>query len=107
MDNVGNVAGKAHFVRYQHHGDAGVGKPFDNVKHFFDHFRVKRRCRFVQKQNFRFHSHGAGNGYALLLSAAKTAGVLPGLIAKPYHFKSFMPFSSAAERVKPLTTRGA
>lgn len=102
MNNIRNIAGKAHFVRYQHHGNAGVGKPFNNVKHFFYHFRVECGGRFVQKQHFRFHGHGAGNGYALFLAAGKSAGVLARFIAKAYFFQQLLRFGFGVGTAQPV-----
>ena len=81
-DAVGDGAREAHFVRDHQHGDAAVFRQFDHhVQHFFDHFRVERRGRFVEEQYFAVHAQGAGDGDTLLLSAGELAGVFVRLFA--------------------------
>ena len=64
-DAVSDGAREAHFVRDHQHGDAAVFREFDHhVQHFFDHFRVERRGRFVEEQHFTVHAQGTGGGGA-------------------------------------------
>ena len=66
---VGNLAGKAHFVRDDHHRHAFFCKAHHHVEHFVDHFGVKCRRRFVKEHAVGIHREGTGDGDALLLTA--------------------------------------
>ncbi len=68
---VGDLAGKAHFMRDDHHGDAGAGELAHDIEDLADHFRVEGRCRFVEEQDSRLHGERAGDRDALLLTARK------------------------------------
>ncbi|AGZ37553.1 6-pyruvoyl-tetrahydropterin synthase [Pseudomonas sp. VLB120] len=79
-DFTGHLAGKVHLVRHQQHGTAFFGQCADNVKHFLDHFRIERRGRLVEQDDFGLHGQRAGDGRALLLATGKLGGVAVTLV---------------------------
>ena len=56
-------------MSHDQHGHAVVCKALHNTQHLAYHFRVERRCRFVEQQHLGIHRHCARNSDALLLSA--------------------------------------
>ncbi|OQC73433.1 MAG: hypothetical protein BWX45_00478 [Deltaproteobacteria bacterium ADurb.Bin002] len=71
----GNVPGKSHFMRNDHHGHAVGRQLADDGQHLAHHGRVQRGRRLVKQDDFRLHGQGPGNGYPLLLSARQFIGV--------------------------------
>ena len=59
----------------QQHGAAFFGQRADHIKYFLDHFRVKRRCRLVEQNDFRLHRQGTRNRRTLLLAARELGRV--------------------------------
>ncbi len=84
---VGNGAGEAHFVGNDQHGHARAGQFYHHIEHFFNHFGVKGRGRFVEEHDFGLHRQGAGDGDPLLLAARELTGVLVGLVGDAYPFE--------------------
>ena len=71
-DPVGNLPGKAHFVRDHQHGQVVLfGQLADDVEHLADQFRIERRGRLVEQHDPRPHGERAGDADALLLAAGK------------------------------------
>ena len=64
-------SGKAHLMGNDHHGHTVLGQIDHDIEHFIDHFRVKRRSRFVKEHADRIHCKSAGDGHTLLLTAGK------------------------------------
>ncbi len=56
------------------HGHPLFGQTYHDIENFLDHFRIKGRCRFVEKHNFRIHAEAAGNRDPLLLTTGELAG---------------------------------
>ncbi len=45
---VGHLPGKSHFMGDHNERHAGMGQALHDLEHLPDHFRVERRCRFVE-----------------------------------------------------------
>src|SRR6185503_7208844 len=73
-DPVGHPPGKAHLVGDDDHRHAVPREIGHHLQNFVDHLRVERRCRFVEKHDFRLHREGARDGHALLLAAGQIGG---------------------------------
>ena len=73
---VGHVAGKAHFVRDDHHGHALSGEIAHHGKNLLRKLGIKRAGGLVKAKNFRLHAQRAGDGHALRLAAGELIGVL-------------------------------
>src|SRR5262249_23264249 len=66
---IRDLPGEAHLVGHAQHRHSLVGEFDDGVKHFLDHFRIKRGGGLVAQHDFRMHAERASDGYALLLAA--------------------------------------
>src|SRR6056297_3109647 len=75
-DPVGNLTGKTHLMRHADHGYAFLRELDHDIQNFLDHFRIKRRCRFVEKHYLRLCAQGARDCDALLLTTRKLTGEL-------------------------------
>ncbi len=51
------------------HGHAVERERHHGIEHFFDHFGVERRGRFIEHHELRAHAQRPGDGNALLLTA--------------------------------------
>ena len=81
-DAVGHFSGKAHLMGNDHHGHTVLGQIDHDIEHFIDHFRVKRRSRFVKEHADRIHCKSAGDGHTLLLTAGKLRRKFIGMLDK-------------------------
>ena len=82
-DAVGDLAGKAHLVSDDDHGDAGLGQLLHHVEHLADHLRVERRGRLVEQQHLRLHGQRPGDADALLLPAGKLRRIFVDVVLEP------------------------
>ena len=76
---IGNAARKVHLVRHYHHGHALACQADHHLEHFVDHLGVKSAGGLVKEHGTRVHGKGAGDGYALLLTARDLGGHFLGL----------------------------
>ena len=79
-----------------------LGEVHHHVKHFVDHFRVKRRGRFVKEHADGVHGERASDGDALLLAAGHLTRELVGMLQESDTIKElkttfFGFFTAAAE----------
>ena len=79
-DAVGDLAGKAHLVSHDNHGDAGLCQLLHHVEHLADHLRVESRGRLVEKKHFRLHGERPGDADALLLPSGQLRGIFGDLV---------------------------
>ena len=70
-----------------HDRHAAFGQPFDNIQNVADHFRVKRRCRFIEKDHLRIHSKCPHDREPLLLTAGELAGIFILLVLQSDHLQ--------------------
>jgi hypothetical protein len=73
--HIGQLAGKGHLVRDQHHGHAATGQVFHDLQHFGGQLRIQCRGHFVEQHQFRCHGQRARNRHALRLAARELLGV--------------------------------
>jgi hypothetical protein len=66
-DPIGNLFGKAHFVRDTDHRHAAFGQVDHRVEYLGDHFGVECGGWLIEQHDFRVHAEAAGYRYALLL----------------------------------------
>jgi hypothetical protein len=58
-----------------------------HVQHLRDHLGIEGRGGLVEEHELGLHAEGPRDGYALLLSARKLPGVLPGLVGDTHPFE--------------------
>ncbi len=81
---VCDFARKPHLMRDEQHGvGMGAGEIAYDFQHLADHFRIERRCRFIEQQDLRLHGKRPRNGDALLLAAGTLTGIVVLLVGKP------------------------
>jgi hypothetical protein len=68
-DAIGNLPGKSHLVRGQHHRHPQALELGDDLQHFPDHLGIERRSDLVEQQEIGPQRQGADDGDALLLAA--------------------------------------
>ena len=74
VDGVGGLAGEAHGVGGDEHGEAVAGEVGEDGEDFGGHAGVEGACGFVEEDALGLHGEGAGDGDALLLAAGEGAG---------------------------------
>ena len=82
-DAIGDLAGKMHFVRDDHHGHALFHEIPNCREHFTDEFGIEGGCRFVKQHEFWSHRERAGDRSPLLLPARKASRADIALIREP------------------------
>jgi hypothetical protein len=72
---VAHLAGEAHLVGHDQHGEPVGGQGAQHVEHLAHPLRIERAGGLVQQQDLRVHRKGPGDGDALLLAARHLVGI--------------------------------
>ena len=81
-DLVGHVSRKVHFVRNDDHRHILCGKLLDDLQNLARDLGIKGGGRLVEAKHVGIQRKCARDGYALLLTARKLAGIVIHLIGK-------------------------
>ncbi len=91
-DTVADGPGEIHFMGDDQHGFAGLRQIFDDSLHFAYHGGVQGAGRFIQQDDIGIHREGAGNGYALLLTAGESIRITVGAVCHADLFQQTQAF---------------
>ena len=80
---IGNLTGKTHFMGHAHHGHTITSQLNHHIKHFLNHFRVKRGGRLVKQHGYWVHRQSTGNRHTLLLTTGQFSGIFCRLYRQP------------------------